>query len=152
MGKKKFVHSDLQQYELYMQFQEMKQLGEQMSAQNRSTLGDNSVDQNRAIGLKKSRQKNTFFGSVSKKMGEVFKGNRPKNLELQVTHNTQPYNPRTRFLTIPISGQITMMNNREYDGGYGTPVTLQYMSNHGLQETPYLYGTEETFSQKTFTN
>jgi hypothetical protein len=56
VGKKKLVHSDLQQYELYMQLQEMKQLGEQMSAQNKSILGENSfLDQTKAIGLKKSK-------------------------------------------------------------------------------------------------
>lgn len=61
-----------------MQLQQMKQLGEQMQAQNNnhnnmSILGDISVfDQGKAIGLQKSRQKNTFFGAMSKKMGEVF--------------------------------------------------------------------------------
>jgi hypothetical protein len=55
-----------------MQLQQMKQLGEHIQAQNAniSVLGDNSVfDQGKAIGLQKSRQTNTFFGAMSKKMG-----------------------------------------------------------------------------------
>lgn len=49
----------------------MKHLGEEMA--QKSILGENSTfDQTKAIGLKKSRQKNTFFGAVSKKLGEVF--------------------------------------------------------------------------------
>jgi hypothetical protein len=69
-------------------------------------------------------------------MGQVFKSKEFKNFYAPTSQK--------RFLSIPISGQINMMNQRDLES-IATPNTLQYISHHGLQsvnrltqETPYL--------------
>lgn len=76
VGKKTLIHSDLAQYELYMQLRQMKRIGDEIQREqivSRAEAQESTPHESPAArGVARSKQERTFFGKVSQVMRQAF--------------------------------------------------------------------------------